>query len=259
MSNYEIQVVSRAIRVLETLAEAHTALGVSEVADRLGLSKNAAFRLLYTLEKSGCVEKNPETKAYCLGIKLFELGSSVIQTEDLRQLAMSVLESLQEEHQETVNLAMIHEGQVLYVERLESPQTLRTSTTVGTRAPAHSTSIGKALLAHVPRQEVEAILAKHGMPRRTPRTICDVEHLMHELEVIRRRGYAIDKEENIEGVRCIGAPVFDRHGRPIAAISISGPAHRLVDEERLRRVSDSVVSAARELSRKLGWVDDSSP
>jgi DNA-binding IclR family transcriptional regulator len=252
--DYEIRVVTRAIRVLETLAEADTELGTTEIATTLGISRNAAFRLLYTLEQTHCVEKSPETKKYSLGLRMFELGNSVIKTSDLRDLAVPIVKPLHEMYRETVSLAVMHDGQILYVERLESPRALRTSFTIGSRAYAHSTSLGKAMLAFMAQEEVEAVVSEHGLRQITSHTITSMAQLEEEMEVIRQRGYAVDQEENVDGICCVGAPVFDRFGGPRAAISISAPGARLVDPEYRRKVGGAIVQASHELSRKLGWI-----
>ncbi len=253
--DYEIQVVAKAIRAIETLAEADTELGVTEVATALGISRNASFRLLYTLEKAGFVDKNLEAKKYRLGVRLFELGNLVMQTSDLRHLVTPLLKPLHEEFHETVSLAILHDGQVLYVERLESPRSLRTSFTVGSRAHAHSTSVGKAMLAFLPRKEVDGIIAKHGLPQMTSHTITDAEQLRQALERVCQLGYSTDCGENVEGVCCFGAPILDRWNRPIAGISISGPEHRLSDQERRKRIGQMIVRVSHELSRIHGWTE----
>ncbi len=255
--DYEIRVVTRTFRVLEVLAEANTASGVAEIADTLDLSRNAVFRILHTLEQGGYVEKIPDSKKYKLGLRLFQLGNSVFKTTDLPRLAMPILEPLLQEFLETVNLALMYEGQILYVDRLESPRSLRTSTTIGSRAYAHSTSLGKAMLAYMLPEEVEAILSKYGLCRVTRNTITEIDRLKVELKITRQRGYAIDNEETVEGVCCVGAPVFDRQRKPIAAISVSGPTHRINDQEQCHQIAHAVVNASHELSRMLGWPGDS--
>jgi len=150
---------------------------------------------------------------------------------------------------ETINLAVLEEGQVAYIEVLQSPSALRIAAIPGERNPVHCTSLGKAMLAFLPDSEVHAILEQHPLVRRTPRTITQKKHLLEHLASVRELSVALDMEENLTGVICAAAPIFDQAGRVIAGISISGPATRM--EPKLAQVQEEVRNSAITLSRML--------
>jgi IclR family KDG regulon transcriptional repressor len=251
---YEIEVVTRAFQILEAFTESRSELGVAEISKRLKLSKNAVFRLLFTLQRGGYVEKNSETKKFRLGLKLFRLGNAVLQTDDWYQLALPIMDQLREQFKETVNLAVMHQGMILYIQRLESPSSLRTSNRIGSRAHVHSCALGKAILAYMDPKEVNAILSQRGLPQMTPNTITQANLLESQFKITRARGYSIDNEENVRGVVCLGAPIFNAQGEPIAAISISGPKERMRDSRKLAEMGQAIATGSRELSMRLGWI-----
>jgi DNA-binding IclR family transcriptional regulator len=256
--DYSIKVVKRAFEALEVLASAERGLGVTEVAQALGVSCNSAFRLLHTLEESGYVRRDPNSKKYFLGLRLFELGNAVFHSRDLRELARPILQQLLNRFQETVNLAVLQDMHVVYIERLESPLSLRTSSTVGSRANAHSTSLGKAMLAFLPQGHVRRLMAETKLEARTAKTITDPQTLERELELTRQRGYAVDDGENLEGVCCVGAPVFDSQGSVVAAISVSAPLQRLNDLAKRKEIGLAVMQSAYDLSLRLGFTGERS-
>jgi len=255
---YQIAVVVRALDVLELLASSGQPMGAAEVASHLGILRNGAFRLLTTLRYRGYVEQDAETHKYWLGLRLFQLGNAVFGGQDIRRLAFPILGDLRNRFQETVNLALLHDEQVLYVERIESPRSLRTSTAIGTRTPLYCSSLGKAILAHLSPEQVDALLSSGPRTAHTENTITDPQALLAELEVIRRRGYSLDKEENMIGVRCVGSPIFDSLGRAFAAVSVSGPAQRIAEHIAQGDIAGDVMSAARQISERLGHVSSTS-
>jgi DNA-binding IclR family transcriptional regulator len=136
---------------------------------------------------------------------------------------------------------------------VECSQAVRMHSAIGRRASAHSTAVGKAMLAFMSQKEVENIIEEHGLPVCTPNTITDKEALLRELERVRQQGYAVDDIENEDGIRCVGAPIFDHQGKPVAALSVSGPAFRL-SMERVKELTGAVTSTALEISRQLGYL-----
>jgi DNA-binding IclR family transcriptional regulator len=165
-----------------------------------------------------------------------------------------VLEELHSRYQETVNLALLDGRHVIYVERLESPRSLRTATAIGTLTPLHCAALGKAILAHLPQEEQDRFLSSGPLETLTDRTITDPDRLAQELVAIRRRGYALDEGENIDGVYCAGAPIFDAQGHVAAAVSVSGPVQRMSELIADRTVAESVLQAASQVSQRLGYV-----
>lgn len=254
--DYSIDVVLRALDVLELLAHLGQPAGAADVAAHLNISRNAAFRLLTTLKSRGYVSQDEDSRKYRLGLELFHLGNAVPESKDIRGVARPFLERLRDAYQETANLVLPHGKTVLYIERLESPHSLRTSTEVGTRYPLYCTALGKSILSQLPLEAVQALLGPAPFRRLTENTIVDYEHLLPELEEVRKRGYAIDRAERGAGVWCVGAAFLDAQGKPIGAISLAGPTHRMEAHLTGGKIGQDVRAAAEEISRLLGYVKD---
>lgn len=244
--------VNKAISVLKLLARHGREMGVTEIAAALGMNASVASRLATTLEAEGLLRQNPQTLRYHLGFGLLELSTAALDGMELRTLAQPVLEGLNAATGETVFLMVLDRGEGVYVHRIDSPQRVAIQSRIGSREPVHASAVGKALIAYLPEEEVAAILARRGLPRRTPRTITDAEAFMAHLAVVREQGYAIDDEEGEQGIRCIGAPLLDHGGHPVASVSISGPAFR-TPVEKLVSWSPLLLEGTREISRQLGY------
>lgn len=245
---YIVEAVARALDVLEAFRNGEE-LTLVEISQRVGLNKSRAFRLLYTLAERDYVERTADGSRYVLGLKLFERAAHV--RRGLKRIAQPIMQRLHEQFNETVNLGILNKGEVLYIEILESSQPLRLAATVGSRMSIHSTALGKAITAYLPESEVKTLISQKRLVKYTERTITDPKKLRKELELVHRRGYSLDDNENEAGVTCIAAPVFDSTGRPVAAISLSGPANRVLANR--EEIATAVVAAGRELSRKLGF------
>jgi DNA-binding IclR family transcriptional regulator len=251
-SPYKVQVLDRALAALAALANSSSDCSLAELCPALGLHKSTAHRLMMVLEQHRLVVKNPETGRYRLGLRLYELGSRAIDGLDLRGKARPYLDRLQERFGETVFFCILDEGQVFYVEKVESQRSVRTACTVGSRAPAYCTAVGKAMLSELPEAELNAIVHKSGLKAITAKTITTVARLKSELKAVRARGYAIDDEEKEEGLRCVGAVVRAHSRKLSAAMSISGPAFRMT-RERIPEIGEALMQAASELSAELGY------
>lgn len=251
-SPYKVQVLDRALAALALLSESSSECSLAELCPALGLHKSTVHRLMMVLEQHRLVVKNPETGKYRLGLRLYELGSRAIDSLDLRGRARPYLDKLQERFGETVFFCILDERQVFYVDKVESQQSVRTACTVGSRAPAYCTAVGKAMLSELPDEEVAEIARKSGLKAVTKNTITSLAKLKAELKLVRSRGYAIDDEEKEEGLRCVGA-VVRAHSRKLnAAMSISGPAFRMT-KERIPEVAQALMQAAGDLSAELGY------
>lgn len=248
---YRIQAIERAVAILNAFSSEDPELGVTELADRLGLHKSTVHRFMVNLEAAGLVERNPRSGRYRLGLRIFELGSLVMQGMNLWDEALPFLEGLVRDTGETGHLAVLDGGEAVYIERVEARRALRVPSAIGRGYPAHATNLGKVLLADLPRERVEAIVAERGLAAFTAQTITDPQRLAAELEYIRARGYAVDNEEYDEGLRCIGAPVRDHSGRAVAALGIGGPVTRITPA-RVDALAELVMAAAEGLSRRLG-------
>ena len=248
---YRIQAIERAVSILNAFSMDDHELGVTELADRLGLHKSTVHRFMVNLDAAGLVERNARTGRYRLGLHVFELGALVMQQMNLWDEALPFLEGLVHDTGETGHLAVLDGGEAIYIERVEARRALRVPSAIGRGYPAHATNLGKVLLADLSRERVEAIIAERGLAAYTPQTITDPGELEADLELIRRRGYAVDNEEYDEGLRCIGAPVRDHSGHVVAALGIGGPVTRITPE-RVEELGALVMTAARGLSRRLG-------
>jgi IclR family acetate operon transcriptional repressor len=248
---YRIQAIERAVAILNAFSAEDPELGVTELADRLGLHKSTVHRFMVNLDAAGLVERNPRSGRYRLGLRIFELGGLVMQGMNLWDEALPFLEGLVHDTGETGHLAVLDGGEAIYIERVEARRALRVPSAIGRGYPAHATNLGKVLLADLPRQRVEAIVSERGLAAYTPQTITDLARLEEELEGIRRCGYAVDNEEYDEGLRCIGAPVRDHSGHVVAALGIGGPVTRITPE-RVEELASLVMAAADGLSRRLG-------
>lgn len=248
---YRIQAIERAVAILNAFSAEDPELGVTELAERLGLHKSTVHRFMVNLDAAGLVERNPRSGRYRLGLRIFELGGLVMQQMNLWDEALPFLEGLVRDTGETGHLAVLDGGEAVYIERVESRRALRIPSAVGRGYPAHATNLGKVLLADLAPERVAEIVAERGLAAYTPHTITDEAELHAELTRIRERGYAIDNEEYDEGLRCIGAPVRDHSGHVVAALGIGGPVTRITPE-RVDELADLVMAAARGLSRRLG-------
>ncbi|HEY6308554.1 MAG TPA: IclR family transcriptional regulator [Candidatus Angelobacter sp.] len=253
--HYHVQVLDRALAVLETLSADGPDLSLGDISERLGLHKSTAHRLIMVLERHKLIERNSASGRYRLGLKLFELGTKAVSKLDLRERARPFLERLVLETSETVHLCILDDSEVVYLDKVEPTRSVRMATSVGRRNPAHCTAVGKAMMAYLSDAQVEAIVRKQGLKAMTANTITSFVELRKELSAIRERGYAIDNEEIEEGVRCVGCVVRNFSGEPLAAISISAPAFRLT-KEKVQSLSRPVVGVAEALSRELGFKNE---
>lgn len=238
--------------LLELLGNADQGLGVSTLAQQSQLPVGTTHRLLNTLKQLGYVEQDRETHKYTLGLRFLNLRGAIINQLNLAAVAMPVMKELMQRVNETVHLAIFNEGEIVYIERVEGLQTQGMYTRIGKRAPAHSTALGKTMLAYMPEAVVHQVVERRGLPRFSSTTITTLPELVRELEAIRLRGYALDNGETGEPVRCVAAPVRDYTGQVIAAISISGPQERM-HPSRDAELGEAVCRAAKLISARLGY------
>lgn len=255
-SPYKVQVLDRAIAILQALSGEHAGLALPELSRRMRLHRSTAYRLLAVLEQNRLVSRIPATGKYCLGFRFFEMANRAVSQMDLPRRARVSLEKLVAETGETGHLCILDQGEALYLEKVEGSHALRVPSTVGQRYPLHCGASGKALIAFLPEDELAELLKRRPLQAFTRSTITTVAQLKAELQAIRSRGYSIDDEEFEEGLKCLGAPVRDYSGRVVAAISIAGPAFRLT-EKTIPVLARSVMQVAEQLSRELGYQRES--
>jgi len=238
--------------VLEALC-IHGEAGITELSTRLRLGKSSVHRFLSVLRDLGYVEKNEDNGKYLATLKVFEIGSMVRGRIRLVQLARPYMEELGRQFHETVNLAFLEGGEVVYVDKVESAEPLRMDLAVGRRVPAYCTALGKVFLANLSEGELERYLRNQSLRAFTERTITSADELKRHLDRVRTEGFAIDDRELDEGIRCIAAPVRNESGRVMAAISIAGPSMRMT-MQRLKSLREPINSVTAEISRKLGFL-----
>jgi DNA-binding IclR family transcriptional regulator len=247
---YPVHSVERTIRILDALRDAVDPVGVTELALALGQTASAVHRHLSTLQYHGLVEQDPLTQRYTLGTRLIDYGTRVMGRLGLGERTRPHLERLAAEVNETVNLCLLRGQEALFVDKIESQEFLRLVTHMGTRVPLYCSGVGKAMLAFLAPEEQSAVMGAGPLNRYTPSTITDPTCLRQELGRIRAQGYAVDAEEYLPGVVCVAAPILDRHGRAMAAVSVSGPVSRLTPE-RVLEVAPRVRAAAEGITRSI--------
>jgi DNA-binding IclR family transcriptional regulator len=246
-----VGVISKVLRILEALQGSSAGLGLKAICDLTGIHKSTAHRFLKHLVREGYLLRT-EAGAYLIGPRLTQLSARGNQGATLQAVARPILWELWKSTQETVNLAVLDHGSVLYVDVIESPHEFRLSSRVGTRRSLHVTALGKALAAFLPAEPRENILSTISFQPATSKTIMNLVQFRRELEKIQRQGYAVDDEEAVQGARCVSAPILDADREPIAAVSVSGPVTR-VSPNQVAALAGAVTSAARAISAAMGF------
>jgi DNA-binding IclR family transcriptional regulator len=251
-SNYIIQSVAHALDVLEEFRGDLDELGVTELSKKLKLHKNNVFRILATLQSRNYIEQNKTNDNYRLGIKCLELGQTFIQQRGLLKQAQPILHELAENSGETSYLSILRGNDVVYLDAVETTSTVRVISRVGLHMPIYATAAGKALVAFESEEELRKRFPSE-LSRYTKNTILHTEDLLKNLATASEREYATDLEEFEDGLRCIASPVRDYTRKVIAALSVSGPAHRLSDEKIEQSIGPEVSRCAKVLSTRLGF------
>ncbi|HXF82307.1 MAG TPA: IclR family transcriptional regulator [bacterium] len=244
--------LAKGLRLLDAFSSERPTMTLVALAEATALPRATAHRLLSALRTLGYVQYDPGTRTYRLGYKLLERGYLVSEQLELRPLARPHMERLRDLTRETVSLQVVDGDTGVYIEKLEPLEGFRLWTRVGMRRPLHAGCSMKVLLAHLPADRIEQILAQ-GLPRLTPLTIVDPEALRRDLAVIRDRGYSVTYGESHEGVHGVAAPIRDHTGRVVASLSVLGPAAR-IPASRVPELIPQVVRAAADISRDLGYV-----
>lgn len=243
-----LSTVRNAARVLKAFSSKRRSFGVTELARELDLSTSTAHRLLRTLAEEHLLEQDATTGRYRLGLAIYDLMAATTEF-DLTHAVLPPMTVLRHRTGETVQCGVLDGREVVYVERLESPRTLRLFIEVGRRNWAHSTGSGKTLLAFLEPSALDKLLSGWQLEPVTDTTIVDHDALRAELETVRRDGYAVNRGESEPGVMSVGAPVRDRQGRPVASLSVAGPSDRMTTD--FDMIVHSVVEAAAIASRRL--------
>lgn len=246
------QTLDRAMNVLfQVGASGSRGLSLAECTALLGYSKPTTFRILRALRARSLLTQDRDRGVYTLGPMTLRLGMDYLESLDLRREALPTMRRLAAETGETIHLSILDGVDVVYIEKVDSPQSVRMFSRIGHTMPAHSTGIGKAILAYLPEEELKARLPDQ-LEARNAMTITSRDRLVEHLRGVRERGYSTDDMENEDGIRCVGAPIFDHTGAVCAGVSIAGPAMR-VTPDRLAGLGPLIRDAGAEISARLGY------
>ena len=247
---YQLQGLDRVVAILDLLGSNDSSLSLAEICQRMYLHKSTAHRALMALERTGMIERASANR-YRLGLKLYDMGNRAVEQIDLRSRLHPHLRKLALRVGEIVHLGVLHQTRVVYIDKIE-PINRRVciSSRTGTSNPVYSTSLGKAILAYLPAEEAAKAISRIQFVAFTSKTITSQEELLEALKRVRRRGYAVDDEEMEIGTRCVGAPILDSNGTPIAAVSVSGSALRLA-AHCVPAISQHVLHCCQEIGTAL--------
>ena len=244
--------VERALTMLEIVAQASDGLSNAEISCKLNIPKSSASYILRTLENRGYLARDAESGKYRVGLKILSLSRGALGGLDVRGVALPIMRRLTQQTGLTCHLAVLDGSDAVYIEKVEPEGFIRMDTWVGRRMRVHATSVGKAIVAHIPQEQLEEIVHKSGMEKRTPKTITTLPRLLKDLEKVRAQGYAVDDEENNLGARCVGAPIFDEHDSVLASLGLSGTTQQ-VSAQTMPRILEALKDAARHISMGMGY------
>ncbi|MBW7887868.1 MAG: IclR family transcriptional regulator [Bacteroidetes bacterium] len=248
-----VKVIEKAFHILEILSDEKT-LSLKKISEITKLPKPTASRILDTMQGLGYIEQDSSTLQFQLGAKLLSLSRNNGSASEIITIAEPYLKKLYELFGETVNLARLHDSQIIYIRILESNNAFRFSDTIGDYASIHSTAIGKSLSAFLPEDKLNELIEKCEFTSFTKKTITDKEDLRRHLKQVRHEGYAIDNEEGHDGVICIGAPIFNKDNLPFAAMSISVPKVRCKSST-IQKLAREISKVSIQISLELGVTD----
>ena len=246
---FYIRSLAKGMHILELLSD-NEALTVTEVAKHMKMNRAGSHRFLSTLRELGYADKDDSARYY-LTSKVIELGMKVLDRFEIRKIARPFLQELSGKFNETINLGYFNGKEVLTIDKIDSTEILRMDAGIGGGEPAYCTSLGKAILAFLPDTQLETYLRSVELRAFTPNSVTSKKKLREELMHIKENGYAIDDEELSVGLRCIGAPLFDRNGQARYAISISGPSIRF-GSKRTEQMQREIKKICHRLSEKIG-------
>ncbi len=249
-----VQSVERTLRIIEIMADRGQPMTLSEITSVVGLKISTVHRLLKTLIIRGFAMQDPYTGKYQLGIKTFHVGNNALYALDIRVIARPYLKKLAEISYETVNLAILDQGYVVYIDQVESDRMVRMVANLGSRVPSHSNAVGKVLLNSLSEIELERFLNFTTLEKFTPNTLTSPEKIKNVLKQVKQKGYALDLEETEVGIRCAAAPIFNHKGKLCSAIGISGPASRISVSFLKGELALYVKETAMEVSSELGFL-----
>ena len=251
ISNH-VKSVLKAFSILEELDLAGES-SIGELSLRLSMDKATVHRLASTLKYAGYVSQNMDNRKYSNSFKLLAMGNRVMERTGIKRIARPYLEELSKQTGETVNLGIKAGDRIIYIDKIESKSTIKVGLDIGTSLPIHCTGVGKAYLPFIQEEEIEEILNNTVYEKFTRYSIEDKVTLRGVLKETKERGYSIDDEEYVIGLICFGAPIFDYHGNPIAAISVSCPKYRYIESKHQEMYANYILEAALKISQQMGY------
>lgn len=251
-SKNPVQSAGKIFQILETLSETGP-IGLIELSNMVGLHKSTTFRLLNSLTYMGYVTQDEVSSKYMLSYKILEIAGKLMDRMDILSIVHPFILKLAEQCNETVHLVQRNGNHTVYIDKVDSEaNSIRMVSRIGTTLPMYCSGVGKAILAELPQKEVEAIWYSSEIIKKTPKTIITLEELYQVLEEVKIKGYALDNEENEEGVRCIAACIKDGKGNPNNAFSISAPVNRMSDE-RIEEFTHYVLEMKEKMTKELRY------
>lgn len=254
-NKYNIPILEKGMEVIELIAQHSNGLTIQEMVNALAHSKTSIYRIVCSLEEMGYLRKNPETNSFSITKKLFRIGLSSLGTTTIIEHAYGPMRRLRDELRETVVLGTLMGTKIVILEQVIGSHHFSFILKPGMGVCLHASAPGKAIMANVSVQERDEILGKIEFTAFTENTITNSIDYIKELSKVKECGYGIDMGEELTGVRCIGAPIFNQAGKVAAAIWITGPAERLSNEA-IRDYSKTVVACANEISEKMGFIQE---
>ena len=252
MATGDAKILAKGLNLLEVLAQSAEGMTALELAESVGVHKTTAYRYLNTLLQAGYIQTNGDA-SYHLGNKILELGSQMLRRMPLRETAHPFLVKLSAETQKTVHLCVLDGHDVVYIDKVESQQSLPMMSRIGSRAPAYCTSVGKALLSPFPTDQVISLLKGLSLKKQTSTTITDPIQLLDEIKLTAERGYAIDDGEHEEGIKCFAARIIGYGGETVGAISITGLKREFDNSEEAEKMIGALTKTATQISRAVGY------
>jgi len=246
----KVKSLKKALDVLECFTVKKPELGITEIGDILGLYKSNVHNIISTFEQCGYIEKNPENNKYRLGMKILELAYVINSNLGLHKIVHPFMSALSNEINEVLYFALPKEDEIIYLEGVYPSSSYSARSMVGEKAEMYCTSLGKAILAYLPKEKRDRIIKNQSMTAYTPTTITDPSVLLTELRKIRDQGYSVDNMEHEFGIKCVGVPVFKRDGALLGAISISGPSLRF-DDQTIAEYVKKLQHCSREISMRI--------
>lgn len=247
-----VQSVDRTLSIIEVLSDYEEGLGITDISEKVNLHKSTVHRLLNTLIYKGYVMQDSSTNKYGLTLKLFELGNKRVEQMNLVSVAEPYLKELMERTEEVVHLVVREKSEIVYVSKVEPQKTIRMYSRIGKRMPIYSTAVGKAMMANMNEKELDKLWNESDVRKLTEKTIVDLGQMKEHLEEVKLKGYAIDEQENEQGLRCIGAVLKNYNGNICGAISVSGSILSFT-EDKVEKFAPYLIEYARIISRELGY------